>query len=160
MPLLYSFVGKSGVGKTTLIVKLLQELKARGVRVAVVKHHAHTTPIDTPGKDSWRFSEAGADLVVVSSPVEWARLQRVPREKTLAEIAEQMPEVDVILAEGFKREPASKVYVSRAELGTDLVVPPDELSAIVSDHPVTLVIPHFDLHDAAGLAAWLLQQRQ
>ena len=84
---LISIVGKSGIGKTTLIEKLVRELKSRGLRVAVIKHHAHTTPIDAPGKDSWRFAEAGADAVVVSSPVEIARFERVARELTLAEIA-------------------------------------------------------------------------
>ncbi len=82
IPLL-SFVAKSGSGKTTLIEKLVAELKRRGYRIAVVKHHAHTTPIDGRGKDSWRFAEAGASVAFVSSPVEIARFERVPRELTL-----------------------------------------------------------------------------
>jgi molybdopterin-guanine dinucleotide biosynthesis protein MobB len=152
IPLL-SFVGKSGVGKTTLIEKLVAELKRRGYRIAVVKHHAHTTPIDGRGKDSWRFAEAGASLAVVSSPVEIVRFERVTRELTLNEIAAQINGVDLILTEGFKREAAPKIEVSRTALGADLVARADELIAVVSDHPIALNLPRFDLDDAAGIAA-------
>ncbi len=145
-----SIVGKSGVGKTTLIEKLLREFNARGIRVAVVKHHAHTTPVDSPGKDSWRFAEAGAATVIVSSPAEVARFERVQRELTLAEIAKRV-DVDLILTEGFKHEAAPKVEVSRAELGTDLAARPDELIAVVADYPVALHLPRFELDDAAGV---------
>ena len=61
-----SFVGRSGTGKTTLIERLIPELSARGLRVAVIKHDAHRFDIDKEGKDSWRFTKAGA---VVSSIV-------------------------------------------------------------------------------------------
>ena len=152
---LLSFVGKSGVGKTTLIEKLIAELKRRGYRIAVVKHHAHTTPIDGRGKDSWRFAEAGASVAIVSSPAEIARFERVPRELTLNEIAAQIDNVDLILTEGFKREAAPKIEVSRAALGTDLIGRAEELIAVVSDHPITLNLPRFDLDDAAGIASFI-----
>ena len=152
---LLSFVGKSGVGKTTLIEKLVTELKQRGYRIAVVKHHAHTTPIDGRGKDSWRFAEAGASVAVVSSPVEIARFERVTRELTLDEIASRIQDVDLIVTEGFKREAAPKIEVSRAALGTNLVGRVDELIAVVSDHPVALDLPRFDLDDVAGIAAFV-----
>ncbi|MBI4786271.1 MAG: molybdopterin-guanine dinucleotide biosynthesis protein B [Chloroflexi bacterium] len=155
---LVSIVGKSGIGKTTLVEKLVRELKARGLRVAVVKHHAHATPIDPPGKDSWRFAEAGADAVVVSSPAEVARFERVARELTLAEIAARLENVDLILTEGFKREPAPKIEVSRVERGTELVARVDELIAVVSDHPIALPLPRFDLDDAPGVAAFLCER--
>ena len=152
---LLSFVGKSGVGKTTLIEKLIAELKRRGYRIAVVKHHAHTTPIDGRGKDSWRFAEAGASVAIVSSPAEIARFESVPHELTLNEIAAQIDNVDLILTEGFKREAAPKIEVSRAALGTDLIGRAEELIAVVSDHPITLNLPRFDLDDAAGIAAFI-----
>lgn len=149
-----SIVGKAGVGKTTLIEKMIREFNARGIRVAVVKHHAHTTPIDAPGKDSWRFAEAGAAAVVVSSPVEVARFERVQRELTLAEIADRL-DVDLVLTEGFKREDAPKVEVSRAELGTELVARPEDVIAVIADHPVAVKVPRFALDDAAGLVSML-----
>ncbi len=153
-----SIVGKSGVGKTTLNENSLPELTNRGMRVAVVKHHSHTTLIDVPGKDSRRFAEAGADPVIVSSPVEVARFERVPRERTLAEIAAGIENVDLILAEGFKREAALKIKVSRAELGEELVARAEELIAVVSDHPITFDLQRFDLDDAAGLADFIVRR--
>ncbi len=150
-----SIVGKSGSGKTTLIEKLVPELKRRGLRVAVVKHHAHTTPIDTPGKDTLRFAEAGADVVAVSSPIEIAWFERVACELTLDEIAAKIQNVDLILTEGFKRESAPKIEVLRAEFGTDLVARTAELIAVASDHPISLNVPRFDLNDAAGLATFI-----
>jgi molybdopterin-guanine dinucleotide biosynthesis protein MobB len=110
---LLSFVGKSGCGKTTLIEKVIAELRRRGYRIAVVKHHAHTTPIDGPDKDSWRFAEAGANAVIASSPAEVAQFERVTYELTLSEIAERIKNVDLILTEGFKREAVSKIEISR-----------------------------------------------
>ncbi|MCI0478714.1 MAG: molybdopterin-guanine dinucleotide biosynthesis protein B [Anaerolineales bacterium] len=152
---LVSFVGKSGVGKTTLIEKLIAELKRRGYRIAVVKHHAHTTPIDGRGKDSWRLAEAGASVAIVSSPVEIARFERVTRELTLDEIAARIDNVDLILTEGFKREAAPKIEVSRAAVGTDLIGRAEELIAVVSDHPIALALPRFDLDDITGIASFI-----
>lgn len=153
-----SLVGKSGVGKTTFAEKLLPELKKRGVRIAVIKHHSHETPVDVPGKDSWRYADAGAQAVVVSSPVELVRFERVAREKTLSEIAAGIANVDLILTEGFKREAALKIEVSRAELGNDLVARADELIAVVSDHPVPLALPRFGLDDVVGVAEFIIQR--
>ncbi len=118
---LISFVGTSGCGKTTFIEQVVAELKRRGYRIAVIKHHAHTTPIDGQGKDSWRFAEAGASAVIVSSPVEVVRFERVTRELTLTEIAARIENVDLILTEGFKREVAPKIEISHQVLGVDLV---------------------------------------
>ena len=56
------FAGYSGSGKTTLIEQLVRSLKARGLRVAVIKHDVHDFEMDREGKDSWRFSQAGADI--------------------------------------------------------------------------------------------------
>ncbi len=158
MPPILSIVGKSGSGKTTLIEKLLREFNARGLRVAVIKHHAHSSPLDSSGKDSFRFAEAGAQMVVVSSPVEIAQFERVAREWTLAEIAARVDDADLILTEGFRREPAPKIEISRAELGTDLIARADQVVAVVTDYPVSANVPRFELDDAAGLAAFICER--
>lgn len=69
-------VGKSNVGKTTLLEGLITELKRRGHRVATVKHDVHGFEIDQPGKDSWRHAQAGSDAVVISSPKSWPSSSR------------------------------------------------------------------------------------
>ena len=63
-----SFVAKSGTGKTTLLEKVIADLKGRGYRVGVIKHDAHRFDIDHPGKDSYRLTAAGADTMMISSP--------------------------------------------------------------------------------------------
>ncbi len=153
-----SFVGKSGVGKTTFVEKVVRALKAREVRVAVIKHHAHSTPIDAPGKDSWRYAEAGAEAVVVSSPTEVAQFRRVPRELTLNEIAARIQDVDLVLTEGFKREAAPKILIARAEYGADFTVDENELIAIVADYPMASGVPLFGLDQAPQVAAFLCER--
>jgi molybdopterin-guanine dinucleotide biosynthesis adapter protein len=155
---LISIVGKSGSGKTTLLEQLVRELKARGVRVAVVKHHAHSTRIDHPGKDSARFADAGADLVLLSSPIELVRFERPSHELTLAEIRARIEDVDLILTEGFKREAAPKLEVSRAEVSTELLASKEELVAVVTDYALDLDVPRFDLDDGAGIADFIVRQ--
>ena len=61
MPPIISIVGNSNSGKTTLIEKLIPELKKRGYRVGVIKHAHHGFNIDKKGKDSWRHKVEGAD---------------------------------------------------------------------------------------------------
>ena len=59
--------GVKNSGKTTLITKLLPELKKRGLRVAVIKHDGHDFEADVPGTDSWKYAQAGADGTCVFS---------------------------------------------------------------------------------------------
>ena len=146
-----SVVGKSGVGKTTLLEKLIAELKRRGLRVAVVKHDVHGFEIDRPGKDSWRLAQAGSDSVVIASPKRLALIKRLDREMGLGEIAAFVTDVDIILTEGYKLGDAPKIEVSRRERGGELLCTPDELVAIVSDQLFDLDVPQFGLDDAGGI---------
>lgn len=153
-----SFVGKSGVGKTTLLERVVRTVKARGYRVAVIKHHAHTTSLDIPGKDSWRLAEAGADVVIVSSPTQVAHFERTEGEKTLAEIAATVQNVDLILTEGFGREATRKIELVRAELGADLTARPDELMAVVSNCPLEVNVPQFDFNSVEEIVDFLAKE--
>jgi molybdopterin-guanine dinucleotide biosynthesis protein B len=148
---LVSVVGKSDAGKTTLLEKLIPELKRRGYRVATVKHDAHSFEIDQPGKDTWRHRQAGADVVVISSKDKMAIIRSVDAELSLLQIAEMITGVDIILTEGFKRGPAPKIEVSRREKSTELLCSADELIAIATNQHFDLPVPQFGLDDAAGL---------
>ena len=146
-----SVVGKSNAGKTTLLEKLIPELKRRGYRVATVKHDAHSFEMDVPGKDTWRHRQAGADLVVISSKDKIAQIRRVAGEVPLMDIAGTITDVDIILTEGFKRGPAPKIEVSRSILSNELLCSADELVAVATDQHFDVDVPQFGLDDAAGL---------
>ncbi|MGC8874804.1 MAG: molybdopterin-guanine dinucleotide biosynthesis protein B [Chloroflexia bacterium] len=145
------FVGKSGSGKTTFLEKVVAELVTRGYRVGAVKHDAHGTELDQPGKDTWRLRLAGACRVALSSvhgSVLFAT-EPLPLE-TLA--LRYFDDLDIVLAEGFKRSALPKIEVARAERSRELLCRPEELVAVVSDFPVELPCPHFGLEDAAAVA--------
>ncbi|MDA8443265.1 MAG: molybdopterin-guanine dinucleotide biosynthesis protein B [Peptococcaceae bacterium] len=146
-----SVVGKSNVGKTTMLEKLLRELKLRGYKVATIKHDAHGFDLDVPGKDTWRHATAGADTVVISSPHKFAMIQNVTEELALEQIVARISGVDLILTEGYKHGDRPKIEVFRQGVYDELVCAADELIAIATDVKFELGIPCYDLDDAAGL---------
>ncbi|MBZ4686510.1 MAG: molybdopterin-guanine dinucleotide biosynthesis adapter protein [Clostridia bacterium] len=145
-------VGKSDVGKTTLLEKLIKELKRRNYKVATIKHDTHGFDIDKPGKDTWRHAQAGADTVTISSPNRVAMIKKVDEEWELDKLIELNSDADLILTEGYKRSNKPKIEVFRSEKYQELLCSPEELIAIASDvdHDIPGV-PVFDLDDAAGL---------
>ena len=153
-----SIVAKSGTGKTTLLEKLIGELKRRGYRVGAVKHDAHSFSIDHEGKDSWRLTQAGADTMLITSPQKIAMVKRNPldQEPPLAATIETFfGDVDIVLTEGFKRSTMPKIEVHRQERSPTLLCRGEEhdpmLFAVASDTPLQLDVPVFDNNDAAGL---------
>ncbi len=148
-----SIVGRSNSGKTTLIEKLVAELIRRGYKVATIKHDVHGFEIDHEGKDSWRHKKAGAHLVIISSPQKLALIRDVDHDAELTELREKyIQDVDIILAEGFKRNSQPKIEVFRRELKQDLLCQKeDNLIAIASDRPFQIGVPCFDINDACGL---------
>jgi molybdopterin-guanine dinucleotide biosynthesis adapter protein len=146
-----SIVGKSDAGKTTLIEKLIPELKRRGYRVATIKHDAHQFEIDHPSKDSYRHFHAGADWAVIGSPAKLASIRRLEHELTLDEIAATITDVDIILTEGYKREAKRCIEVSRRAHTRELISDPAELLAIAADYPIDIGVSVLDLNDAAAI---------
>ena len=78
LPPAVSFIARSGTGKTTLVTQLIGELKERGYKVGALKHDAHQFEIDHPGKDSYRFTESGADSMLISSRSKAVIRSRLP----------------------------------------------------------------------------------
>lgn len=150
-----SVVGESGSGKTTFLEKLIGELKARKIRVGIIKHHVHDIEIDTPGKDTWRHSRAGADAVAISTPGKVGLFKMLDRELGLDELARMMGDVDIILTEGYKRGNKPKIEVSRLAHSNKLVSDPAQLIAVVSDIQWDLGVPVFGLEDFKGVADFL-----
>jgi molybdopterin-guanine dinucleotide biosynthesis protein B len=146
-----SLVGKSGVGKTTALERILRELKRRGHRVGTIKHDTHGFEIDKPGKDTWRHAQAGSDAVVISGPRKMALIRQLERELGVDEVVPLMGPVDLVITEGYKRGDKPKIEVARQERGTDLLCRAEELIAIMSDYAVDMPVPQFALDDAAGV---------
>ncbi len=130
------FAGWSGAGKTTLIVKLIPELNRRGLSVSTIKHAHHNFDLDQPGKDSYEHRAAGAEEVLVASAnrVALMRELRGAPEPSLAELLRLLKEVDLVLVEGFKRDPLPKIEVFRSANGKPPLYPDDpNIVALISD---------------------------
>jgi len=155
---IFSVVAFSGTGKTTFIEKLVAELKSRGRRVAVIKHDAHEFDIDHEGKDSWRFTRAGADITVVASGSKVAIMENRPVQ--LETLLSRISDVDIILTEGYKSGMWPKIAMKRSGTGKPLPLPADECFAIVTDDPEETKTPCFGLEDVHGLADLILGNRE
>jgi len=151
-----SIAGKSQSGKTMLMEQLIAEFKKRGYKVAALKHSHGGIEIDHPGKDSWKFTQAGSDAVCISSPVKLAFVKNLDHELNIGEI---MPiiglEFDLVLAEGFSKSKIPKIEVHRKELGDDLLCSPGELSAIVTDAPLATDVAQFPWGDTVAVADFI-----
>lgn len=158
LPPVISVVGKSGVGKTVFLEKLIPALKGRGLKVATVKHDVHGFEIDQPGKDSWRHTRAGSDTVVISSPHKLAVIKRLDEEMALDDVVDAyLQDMDLVITEGYKSGPKMKIEVSRTERSRELLSSPHELIAVVADQPFDIPVPQFDLDDAQGVAHLIVQ---
>jgi len=161
-PPVFSFVGHSGSGKTTLIEKLVRDLGGRGLRVAVIKHAHHKVVLDTPGKDSWRYKQAGAAISMLVTSSELQLVADALDRREPAQLAQRfLGEADMVLAEGFSHAAGAKIEVLRRECST---VPrcsiEDGLIAIVTDiAEVYPQLPHFGLDDISGLAQFMLDYK-
>ncbi len=152
MPSIVSIIGISKSGKTTLIEKLVVELKSRGYRVATVKHTPHGATFDEPDKDSWRHLQAGSETTVISSKDKIMLIKPVASDITLDEIVKLFgEEFDIILAEGFKQGNAPKIEVHRKETGPPLS-DIKKLIAIATNEPLETKTRQFSLDDIRGLS--------
>ena len=150
--------GWSGAGKTTLLSRLIPHLLGQGLRVSVIKHAHHEFDVDVPGKDSWVHRQAGATEVLVSSTQRWALMHelRGAEEPRLPELLAKMSRVDLVVVEGFKREPLRKIEVHRSANGKPLLFPGDAgIVGIASDVAVETALPTAHLDDIPAIAAML-----
>jgi len=152
MPPIVSIVGKSKSGKTTLLEKLIGELKSRGYRVATVKHTPQEVTLDEPGKDSWRHTQAGSQATLISSPDKIALIKPTSGDLSLEQITYLLGEdYDIILTEGFRRGDAPKIEVHRKQAGPPLASV-KKLIAIATDEPLETKARQFSIEDIKGLA--------
>ena len=155
------FVGPSGVGKTTLMEKVLARLKSRGRRVSAVKSAHHTVDVDRPGKDSYRFRTAGAQEVLLIGPGRWALMRETALEPTLQEALELLSPVDIVLVEGYKSEEGlPRILVHRSGLQTDPLtyLTPEVVAIATDDAQLTMPagIQRLDLNNPGAVANFIV----
>ena len=157
----FGVAGWSGSGKTTLVARLIPALVARGVSVSTVKHAHSGFDVDQPGKDSYEHRRAGAREVLVASSTRYAIMHelRGAPEPGLPELLARLGPVDLVLVEGFKREPIDKLEVWRAANGTPPLWREDaRVVAVAGDvAPAGLDRPFLPLDDVAAIAGFVLR---
>jgi len=161
LPPAISFIARSGTGKTTLVTKLISELKNRGYKVGAIKHDAHQFDIDHPGKDSYRFTAAGADSTLISSSSKLALVKQHQQSPAIEElIANYFPDVDIVLVEGFKLNNLPKIEVHRREHGSTLFARDEKfagsLIAIATDSELDIDLPQLDLNNPSAVVDFLV----
>jgi molybdopterin-guanine dinucleotide biosynthesis protein B len=155
MPPALSIVGKSQSGKTTFIEKLLPVLKSRGHRVGIIKHAFHPFEMDSKGKDSWRHKAAGADTVMVASR-ERIALVKDWADYSLDDLLFFFRDMDLVITEGFKKGNKPKIEIVRSARNHEpLCKGSPDLIAIVSDMPLEVGVPRFDLEAAVAVADFI-----
>ncbi len=153
---IFGLVGRSGAGKTTLIEKLVAELRRRGLSISTMKHAHHGFDMDRPGKDTWRHREAGAEEVLVVSGGRWALLHEIRDEPTppLERLLAVMKPVDLVLIEGFHTHGHPTLEVHRPEAGHALMWRDgSDIVAVASNEPLAGIgVPVLDLDDVEAIA--------
>ena len=165
-PPVITVTGFSNSGKTTFLTQIVNLLTEKGVAVGVIKNHGHAKDgVDQEGKDSWKYFQAGANPVVLSSSAQYAIFVSTPqkpasRDELVAKIADN---VDLVLVEGFHGVAQGAIEVSRkvngkpAKLSVDkriaLVTDNEELAEEMREHNK----PVFALDDYTGFTNWLCE---
>ena len=151
----------SGTGKTTLLKRLIPELCVRGLRPGLIKHTHHDMDVDKPGKDSYELRKAGAAQTIVASEQRWALMTETPEtpELDLTWLVSRMDasKLDVVLVEGFKHEPVSKILLFRQNSGhrVEELIIDEHTIAVASDMPIATSLPQLDLNDIQQIATFI-----
>ena len=156
-----SFVGKSNVGKTTLIEKLIPIFSMRGIRVGTIKHHMHDFNMDVPGKDSFRHQKAGAVQTVISSPEKIAFVGHSRHDHKIDELLKFFDAADIIITDGYKGEDKPKIEVFRPS-HYDTPVTPEGSGLIAyatdrADFPFPVKITVLDLNKPQAIADFIIE---
>lgn len=153
--------GWSNSGKTTFVTQVVKILADSGIKVAVIKHHGHAPGgVDQEGKDSWKYEQAGANPVILSSSAQYAIFVSTPdHEPTREELMERLPiSTELVVIEGFRSEAEGAVEVSRKATGKGPKLSPEERIALISDNEELCAEvaaqgkPVFGLEDFADVA--------
>jgi molybdopterin-guanine dinucleotide biosynthesis protein B len=154
--------GHSGMGKTTLLERLVPEITSRGLVVSLIKHSHKNIDIDRPGKDSYRLREAGCKEVLPLGNDRWALMHelRGAEEPSLDCLLSRMQHCDVVLIEGFKNRGFPKIEVWRPSVGQPMLWPDwPGIQAIASDGPLPPLssVARIELADTMSIATFVIE---
>lgn len=155
---LWGVTGWKNAGKTGLMERLVSEFTGRGLSVSTLKHAHHSFDVDHPGRDSYRHRAAGAQEVLLGSGKRWALMHelRGADEPGMGALLARLSPVDLVLVEGWKREPHPKIEAVRLSEGHPLIAPGDPaIRAVAADGPVEIDRPVFDLNDTVAIADFI-----
>lgn len=158
MPLVLAITGKSDVGKTFLIQRLVPEMKERGYKLAAIKHCPHGFDLDVEGKDSWHLTKAGAEGVLLQSSTGLGLIRvRTGITDSLDQLGKHyFPDCHLVLAEGFARDGSTRaVEVLRKGVHEQLELPPERLLAVVADFAIRTDTPVFNPNEISRIADFL-----
>jgi molybdopterin-guanine dinucleotide biosynthesis protein MobB len=136
-----SLIGHHNAGKTRLLVRLVETLSERGLRVGTVKHAPHLEIADPPGTDSQQLREAGAHRMLLlgndSAVLTWSQSAS---ESLEADIQRLFSDCDIVLIEGFKHGPFPKIEVFRrtGQVHQEPLAGEIDVIAVVSDSAIAL----------------------
>lgn len=155
-PPVISIISKKRAGKTTLIVKLIPELKKRGYRIGTLKHDTHGFEIDHEGKDTYKHKQAGSDTVVISSPWKISVIKDVSEELSIDQIIDTyFMDVDLVVTEGYKNANKTQIEVFRSSAHSSPMYKKGETSSLIamaSDTHLDMDVPVYNINDVIGLA--------
>ena len=157
---IFGIAGHSGMGKTTLLERLIPEIALRGLVVSLIKHSHKDIDIDRPGKDSYRLRESGCKEVLLLGNERWALMHelRGAAEPELVQLLARMQSCDLVLIEGFKAGGFPKLEVWRAAVGKPPLWPDvQDIVAIAGDAPTpSPAFARFELSDVKSIAEFVL----
>jgi molybdopterin-guanine dinucleotide biosynthesis protein MobB len=159
------FSAYSGTGKTTLLRQLIPLLKARGLRISVIKHAHHDFDLDFPGKDSFELRKAGAEQTVICTTTRMALITEFnhpTEEPSLQKIIASMDtqRVDLVLVEGYKDVRFPKIELHRQAMNTPYLHQQDDSIIAIAcdaDLPTEVAIPVLDINDVEAVARYIYE---
>jgi molybdopterin-guanine dinucleotide biosynthesis protein B len=158
-PALFGFIGRSGAGKTTLILDVIGALRALGYVVSAIKRAHDGVDLDVRGKDSWRMREAGCREVMVAGDRRFALLREYldgEVEPSPLALAARLQGADIVLCEGFRTAQIPTIEVYRPSLGLPMLWPSHpQVVALATDGIVACSLPRLALDAASDVATFV-----
>ena len=156
----FGIVGWKNSGKTSLMERLIAHFSTQGLRVSAIKRAHHQVDLDQPGRDSYRYRQAGACQVMLATAERMALMQEHHGHvaPSLQQLLHQMQPCDLVLVEGFKNEGHNKLEVIR-QVKSDgfLHRQLTHVLAVATDqHDLDLTLPKLDLNDTVAIAEFIL----